>query len=123
MSNLRDVKSRTVEITLQDGVTRTLKYDLNAMAELEELYGDVDAVFAKLEKGSFKSIRSVLWAGLLHEDPTLTEQQVGSLIDIASLQDLTTVLSGALESDLPTEQTTEQTTKAQATVVGVANPN
>ena len=123
MSNLRDVKSRTVEITLQDGVTRTLKYDLNAMAELEELYGDVDAVFAKLEKGSFKSIRSVLWAGLLHEDHTLTEQQVGSLIDIASLQDLTTVLSGALESDLPTEQSTEQATKAQATVVGVANPN
>ena len=119
MSNIKDMKSKVVEITLSDGVKRTLKYDLNAMAELEELYGNVEETFTKLEGGSFKAIRSVLWAGLLHEDQTLTEQQVGSLIDISNLQSLTSVLSGALEADMPVEEPKQ----VQATVVGVPNPN
>lgn len=117
MSNLKDVKSKIVEITLLDGVKRTLKYDLNAMAELEDKYGNVEEAFNKLEKGSFKAIRSVLWVGLLHEDASLTEQQVGSLIDLSNLQSLTSVLSNALDSDMPVEDNKD------GTVLEVVNPN
>lgn len=101
MSNVQDVKSKNVEITLKDGVKRTLVFDLNAMAELEDRYGSVDEAFAQLDKNSIKAIRCILWAGLIHEDPELTEQKVGSLIDMQYLQDLMGSLGTAFNKDMP----------------------
>ena len=34
MANVKDVKSKAVKITLTDGVERTIKFTLNAMAEI-----------------------------------------------------------------------------------------
>ena len=101
MSNVQDVKSKNVEITLKDGVKRTLVFDLNAMAELEDRYGSIDEAFAMLDKNSIKAIRCILWAGLIHEDPDLTEQKVGSLIDMQYLQDLMGSLGEAFNQDMP----------------------
>ena len=71
------------------------------MAELEERYGDVDSAFAAMDKGSFKAIRCVLWAGLQDQHPDLTEQQVGALIDVASMQDIMAQLNQGISQDLP----------------------
>lgn len=101
MANVKDIKSKPVKITLTDGIERTLRYTLNAMAEMEDKYGTVDAAFAELDKGSIKAVRFILWAGLIHEDPKLTEQQVGNLIDVQYLQDLMNTMGTALDSDLP----------------------
>jgi hypothetical protein len=101
VANLKDVKSKPVKITLTDGVERTLRFTLNAMAELEDKYGSVDAAFAKLDEGSIKAVRFILWAGLIHEDPDLTEQQVGNLIDIQYMQELMSSVGDALDSDMP----------------------
>lgn len=101
MSNIRDVKSKEVKITLNDGVERTLKYDLNAMAEMEDRYGSVDAAFEALDNNSIKAVRFVLWAGLIHAEPDLTEQKVGSLIDITFLQSLVGTMGEAFSADLP----------------------
>lgn len=101
MSNIADVRSRTIKIALNDGVERTIKFTLNALAELEELYGSVQNAFDKLEKeNSMKALRSILWAGFLHETPDLTEQEVGNLIDVAYMQELVSTLNVALEQDL-----------------------
>lgn len=105
MSKVHDVKSKNVSITLKDGVERNLVYDLNAMAELEDRYGSVDAAFEALDKNSIKAIRCILWAGLIHAEPDLTEQQVGSLIDMQYLQELMGSLGDAFQKDMPvTEQ-------------------
>ena len=93
MSKVNDMKAKEVKLTLNDGVERTLKYDLNAMAELEDEYGSIDEAFAMLDKNSIKAVRFILWAGLIHEDPSLTVQKVGSLIDMAYLQNLMVRLS------------------------------
>jgi hypothetical protein len=62
MSNLADVKNKTVKITLNDGVERTIKFTLNALAELEDKFGSVQAAFDKLEKeNSMKALRAILW--------------------------------------------------------------
>jgi hypothetical protein len=101
MSNVADVKSKTVKITLNDGVERTIKFTLNALAELEDKFGSVQAAFDKLEKeNSMKALRAVLWAGFLHEDPNLTELTVGNLIDIAYMQELVDSLEEAFEQDM-----------------------
>lgn len=107
MSNLRDVKPRVKTITLNDGVEREVKFTLNAMAEMEDRYGSVDAAFAELDKGSVKAVRFVLWAGLLHnESESLTEQQVGNLIDLGSMKAIMESMSEAITEGLP-EQTEE----------------
>jgi hypothetical protein len=101
MANVKDVKSKAVKITLTDGVERTIKFTLNALAELEDRYGSVDEAFKQLDNNSIKAVRCILWAGLIHEDPELTEQQVGNLIDIQYMQELMASLNDAFESDMP----------------------
>lgn len=101
MANVKDVKSKPVKITLKDGVERTICFTLNAMAELEDKYGSVDEAFNQLDKNSVKALRFILWAGLMHEDPDLTEQQVGNLIDIQYMQELMSSLGEAFDNDMP----------------------
>ena len=102
MSNVADVKRKSIKITLSDGIERELKFTLNAMAELEDRYGSVQAAFDKLEKeNSMKALRAVLWAGLSHEENPLTEFEVGSLIDLAYMQSLVESLSTAFATDMP----------------------
>jgi len=102
MSNLRDAKPRVKTITLNDGVERELRFTLNAMAEMEDKYGSVDAAFKKLDEGSIKAARFILWAGLLHyEDSSLTEQRVGNLIDLQSMQQIMQSMSEAMSEDMP----------------------
>ena len=102
MSNLRDAKPRIKTITLKDGVEREICFTLNAMAELEDRYGSVDAAFKAMDNGSIKAVRCVLWAGLLvNEDESLTEQRVGALIDMQIMNDIMTELGDALGEDMP----------------------
>jgi hypothetical protein len=102
MSNLNDVKTKVTRITLCDGVEREVKFTLNAMAEMEERYGSVDACFEALNNNSIKAVRFVIWAGLLHnEHENLTEKQVGNLIDVPCMERIMESLTGAFENDMP----------------------
>lgn len=103
MSNIKDAKPRVKTITLNDGVEREVRFTLNAMAELEERYGSVDAAFKALDSGSIKATRFILWAGLMEAQPDLTEQQVGSLIDVQLMKDIMEDISSALGEDMPDE--------------------
>lgn len=119
MANVHDVKAKAVKITLKDGVERNIRFTLNALAELEDRYGSVDEAFAQLDKGSIKAVRCVLWAGLIDEDPSLTEQQVGSLIDVQYLQELMASLGSAVEGDMPAAEPAQ----VEAAKGAVAGPN
>lgn len=101
MSNVKDAKPRMKTITLKDGVEREICFTLNAMAELEDKYGSVDDAFKKLDEGSIKAARFILWAGLLHTEEGLTEQQVGNLIDLDLLNGIMESMSAALGEDMP----------------------
>jgi hypothetical protein len=100
--NAADIKSKTASITLLDGKERHLRFTLNALAELELRYGSIEEAFNKLESGgSVIALRTILWAGLVWEDPDLTEKGVGDLIDLAYMQEMTEALGSALEADMP----------------------
>lgn len=121
MANVKDVKSKAVKITLTDGVERTIKFTLNAMAELEDRYGSVEEAFKQLDNNSIKAVRCILWAGLIHEDPDLTEQQVGNLIDIQYMQELMTSLGDAFDADMPEAEKLPESTEPK--LDGVHDPN
>ena len=121
MANVKDVKSKAVKITLTDGVERTIKFTLNAMAELEDRYGSVEEAFKQLDNNSIKAVRCILWAGLIHEDPELTEQQVGNLIDIQYMQELMASLGEAFDADMPEPEKLPET--AEPKLDGAQDPN
>lgn len=106
--NLNEARPKKAKITLNDGKERTLKFTLNAMAELEERYGSVEEAFKQLEANSIKAARCVLWAGLIWEEPTLTEYEVGNLIDLDTLQELMGTVETALTSDMPIQDNNAQ---------------
>jgi hypothetical protein len=56
-----------------------LRYDGNALFELEEKLGTPIADLADIIV-SAKTIRTLLWAGLIHADPEVTEHDVGGWI-------------------------------------------
>ena len=121
MANVKDVKSKAVKITLTDGVERTIKFTLNAMAELEDRYGSVEEAFKQLDNNSIKAVRCILWAGLIHEDPDLTEQQVGNLIDIQYMQELMASLGDAFDADMPEPE--KLTDNSEPKLDGAQDPN
>jgi hypothetical protein len=94
-----DVRVKPVPITLDK--ERTLKYDLNAFAEIEERFGTVQKAFEELEKQKIKAVRAVLWAGLIHEDPKLTEKQVGAMLSFGELASVLPAVSEAITAALP----------------------
>lgn len=104
MSNLKDAKAKNVKITLSDGVERELRFTLNAMAELEDRYGSIDAAFKALDNNSMKAVRLILWAGLQHTDEGLTEQQVGNLIDMQCMQEIVASMSEAFGTAMPEDK-------------------
>jgi hypothetical protein len=104
MGNVNSVKIKPIPIALDKD--RTLVYDLNAFAELEEKYGSIDDALGALSKGalskgSIKTIRTILWVGLIHEDENLTEKQVGAMIGLSDLDRITDAISKGIVEGLP----------------------
>lgn len=58
---------------------RALLFDMNAIAAIEEDTGKgIDEVFSG---GNFAMFRLMTWAGLQHESPNITKNEVGKLMD------------------------------------------
>ena len=94
---------RIVPIEL-GGKTRYLKYGFNALVELEEALGCGLQDFLGLLQGGakLKDLRAILRAGLLHEDPALTDEAVGNLLDEAKdLSALGVAIKTAFEAAFP----------------------
>ena len=116
---------------------RRLKYDLNAMILYEELTGkdiiDIfNSVFKKIkateggkpDKGKLFSLadtRALLYAGLKHEDPSLTLEKVGKMIDLYGIKPVNEAIIFAYskgnkkdeEPFLPSEPSAESTSESQ----------
>lgn len=107
MANVNKVIRKPVHIDIGDGRQRELKYTLNSFALMEDRYGTIDDAMEAMEKGSIKAVRFALWAGLVHEDSELTEEYVGSMIDLSELESIATKMNEAMIGDLP-EQVTNQ---------------
>lgn len=103
MSNVNKVKRAPVFIEL-DGKQMELKFTLNSFAEMEDRYGTVDAALEQMQKGSIKSVRFMLWAGLIHSDDSITEKYVGGLIELQDLQELSDKLNAVMTQDLPDDE-------------------
>ncbi len=70
---------RSVEIEI-DGKVKRLRYDFNALADIEERAGaGIGSLFNESRIG-FSTIRLLIWGGLKHEDRGLTLERAGQLV-------------------------------------------
>jgi hypothetical protein len=72
-----------VEIELDK--PRNLRFTLNALAEIEDRLGVPLSKLGEVELG-IKAAQIILWAGLIHEDESLTLKQVGDMVDLTNLE-------------------------------------
>lgn len=93
-------KTKNNKITLE-GQEYDITLDLNAFAELEEIYGDVTEALDGLEKGSFKAIRAILYAILKSQNEELTLLKVGKMINMSNIVEITNKLNETAENSLP----------------------
>jgi hypothetical protein len=91
------IRRTPVKIEL-DGKERELRFDLNALCLFEET-----AKLPLAEALSIRSmsvIRALIWAGLIHEDPLLTVDDVGRM-EVLSLPEMINRVMQALGSSQP----------------------
>lgn len=82
------------EVSIMLDKKRTIRFTLNALAEIEDALGVPLSKLSEVELG-VKTVRTMLWAGLLHEDETLTEKQVGNWVDFDNLEEVQTKVTEA----------------------------
>lgn len=70
---------------------RELKYDLNALELVEELTGVT--LDKATEKVSMKTLKVLLYSGLVHQDPDLTVDYVGSLVTMENIKEVSEALT------------------------------
>lgn len=141
MSNVQDVKVKGVPIEIE-GKVYHLKYDFNAFADLEEKYGTLtealNALGGEIQKDpdgkvimitdpdtgkeeparkvSIKALRSIFWAGLLFENPSITEREAGALLDLNTIKRIGPQLAKALKASMPEaeDKISKETASAKA---------
>lgn len=110
--------ARAVPITLDK--PRNLRYDLNAIALIGEKL-NLTIRLAHLQEDLFqqgfplRALRTVIWAGLLHEDSSLTEEFVGGLVDAENLREVMSAFFGLFGSSVPLARDPNATTAAGTT--------
>jgi hypothetical protein len=67
-------------VALGGNTTRTLRFSFNALCRMEQTLGtSVNRIVAGGVAG-FTEVRALLWAALLHEQPDLTVEATGDLV-------------------------------------------
>lgn len=89
------------KINLTDGNEYTVKFTMNAIVLLEERYGDFLTITEQFQKISFKNIRTLIYAGLIEKYPKITEQYIGSHVDLQNINELVTTVMEAFTSAFP----------------------
>lgn len=77
---------------------RTIKFDLNTLIEVEDGLGY--SLSEMGDKVSIRAMRTLLTAGLRHEDKELTEEYIGSLITMDNMKDVQDALAVAMGSSV-----------------------
>lgn len=120
-----------------EGADRLVRYDLNAFAEMERIYGSMEAANEALTKGSMTDVRRILWLGLIHDQAILDEvtgepikyklsmYEVGQWLTPANMREVMEKLNVAISGSVPEENATTPagTTPAEALKKAKAESN
>jgi len=87
----------TVNIGGQD---RTLRFDFNALALLEEKTGKSAFDQATFQNVKASDLRALIWAGILHELPDVKMEEVGSWLHPGNVREVSEAIGKAFGNDV-----------------------
>ncbi len=107
MSTTKKTKGKDLQINptkiLLQGKKYELTFDLNAMAVLEDKYDTIQNAITELKKKKLSAVRAFVYACLKSNEETLTEHEVGKLVDINTFtiveKAITSLMSDAIEEN------------------------
>ena len=111
-----EVRGGYYSIGVFDGKERFVRFDLNAFAEMERIFGSMEAANEALSKGSMRDVRTVLWLGLIHDhavldemtgEPvkyTITQYEIGKWLTPQNMKEVMDKLSAAIQGSVPQEE-------------------
>ncbi len=99
MAKIENAKAKGVPIVL-NGRDFRIKYDINAMIELEDAFGSLQEAMDSMKTMQMKGFRKLLWAGLIHNNE-ISEKEVGSLIDFKDFKNIADKIGEAFTQALP----------------------
>lgn len=87
---------------------RRLKMDLNAMATFEEETGKSLLSGFNAAEINMRDIRTLLWVCLRHEDPALTQENVGAMVHAGNLQLASEAIVNVFGMAMPVQEAKEE---------------
>jgi len=99
---------KTWDIELLDGPHK-LKYDNHALYRFEELHGESAVMTIIRGVTGVRAVNHFLWAGLLHENPNLTVNEVIKHVDTHRIQEYANIVAEAVDHAFDSGQ--RETTK------------
>ena len=109
----RDLKNITVPIRLGNR-NFNMAFDFNALAELEEVYGEIDRALRAIEtgKGRLKAIRALVYAGIKPRH-NVKLMEIGTLLteiisDEEKATELMEQIEKAIELSMPSAKESEE---------------
>ena len=110
---LEEIRNDSYYIGTFDCQQRYVRFDLNAFAEMEKIYGSMEAANEALSKGTMQDIRKILWLGLIHDQAVLDEvtgepikynltvYQVGKWLTPSNMKEVMQKLMDAINGSMP----------------------
>jgi hypothetical protein len=122
---MAELNGSGVRLELRGGAMQ-LRFDLNALIEVEDAYGSLDGFQVALSVKPFRTVRHALWlAGTwLGDDaakPT-SEEEVGRLLDPQRLRDADAALGQALLEALGKAEPEAEADPTTAATAGIPGP-
>lgn len=102
----KELKTKKIEIELLDGVHECI-FDMNTLAEIEDIYGDIQVGLNKFEEKPIGALRTFIYALLKKENEKITISEAGSLIPMDKIESVVKSISEALAEAMPTNETDE----------------
>lgn len=78
-----------------------MKLDFNVLAELEEVYGDVEKALDDLQETKIKAIRAFVYSIVKVEDETATLKSVGAMLDMNFMTQFVTNMGELFKENMP----------------------
>ena len=102
-----ELKSKKINLELSDGIHECM-FDMNALAEIEDIYGSIEIGLAQFEKKPLGAMRAFVYALLKADNSKITISGAGKLIQLENIEAVVKSISEALGDSMPTVEVTEE---------------
>ena len=103
----KQLKDKKIAITA-NGKEYKLALDMNALCELEDIYGDTKVAIGNFKEKPIKTVRSFIYAMLKSQDEKITLMKAGALIDTKNFNQVIDAITELIEEAFPENEETDE---------------